>query len=137
MKILFATSELAPWVRTGGLGDVAGALPAALRALGHKVRVLVSHRRPFKFHGQIPLHGHRLCAPIEILGVGPLFRDAKHGKGGPHTQAARNRSDRQSKGAGKFDLAFGRVLSTGGNSLLNRIWSALLTSIPILQAGLH
>ena len=41
MKILFAVSELAPWVKTGGLGDVAGALPAALRALGNDVRVLV------------------------------------------------------------------------------------------------
>jgi starch synthase len=41
LKILFATSEIAPWVKTGGLGDVAGALPAALRALGHDVRVLV------------------------------------------------------------------------------------------------
>ena len=41
MKVLFATSELAPWVKTGGLGDVAGALPAALRALGVDVRVLV------------------------------------------------------------------------------------------------
>ena len=41
MKVLFATSELAPWVKTGGLGDVAGALPAALRALGMDVRVLV------------------------------------------------------------------------------------------------
>jgi len=41
MKILFATSEIAPWVKTGGLGDVAGALPAALRAQGLDVRVLV------------------------------------------------------------------------------------------------
>jgi starch synthase len=41
VKILFATSELAPWVKTGGLGDVSGALPAALRALGHDVRVLI------------------------------------------------------------------------------------------------
>jgi starch synthase len=41
MKILFATSELAPWVKTGGLADVAMALPAALRALGLDVRILL------------------------------------------------------------------------------------------------
>ena len=41
MKVLFATSELAPWVKTGGLGDVAGSLPAAMRTLGIDVRVLV------------------------------------------------------------------------------------------------
>ena len=41
MKILFATSEIAPWVKTGGLGDVAGALPGALRRAGCEVRVLV------------------------------------------------------------------------------------------------
>ena len=41
MKVLFATSEMAPWVKTGGLGDVSGALPAALRSIGHDVRVLV------------------------------------------------------------------------------------------------
>ena len=40
MKVLFATSELAPWVKTGGLGEVAGTLPAALRAHGVDVRVL-------------------------------------------------------------------------------------------------
>jgi len=41
MKVLFATSEIAPWVKTGGLGDVAAALPSALRAQGCDVRVLV------------------------------------------------------------------------------------------------
>lgn len=39
--ILFAASEMAPWVKTGGLGDVAAALPAALRQAGHDIRVLL------------------------------------------------------------------------------------------------
>lgn len=41
MKVLFVSSEVAPWVKTGGLGDVSGALPAALAAEGCEVRVLV------------------------------------------------------------------------------------------------
>ncbi|MBY0575256.1 MAG: glycogen synthase GlgA [Gallionellaceae bacterium] len=41
LKVLFATSEVAPLIKTGGLADVSGALPAALRAIGVDVRVLV------------------------------------------------------------------------------------------------
>ena len=41
LRILYATSEYAPLVKTGGLADVAGALPAALRRLGLDVRVLL------------------------------------------------------------------------------------------------
>ncbi len=41
MNILFVTSEVAPFAKTGGLGDVCAALPRALRALGHDVRVVV------------------------------------------------------------------------------------------------
>lgn len=41
MKVLFVTSEIAPWVKTGGLGDVAAALPPALAQAGCDVRVLV------------------------------------------------------------------------------------------------
>lgn len=41
LKILFATSEISPWIKTGGLADVSGALPVALRAIGVDVRVLV------------------------------------------------------------------------------------------------
>jgi len=41
MKILFATSEIAPLIKTGGLADVSAALPAALHQMGVDVRVLV------------------------------------------------------------------------------------------------
>lgn len=41
LKVLFATSEIAPLIKTGGLADVSSALPAALRAIGVDVRVLV------------------------------------------------------------------------------------------------
>jgi starch synthase len=41
LKILFATSELAPLAKSGGLGDVAGALPQSLVKLGHEVKVIM------------------------------------------------------------------------------------------------
>ena len=41
LKVLFATSEVAPLIKTGGLADVSAALPVALNALGVDVRVLV------------------------------------------------------------------------------------------------
>ena len=41
MKVLFATSEVYPLIKTGGLADVSGALPIALAALGADVRVLL------------------------------------------------------------------------------------------------
>jgi len=41
MKIMMIASECVPFAKTGGLADVVGALPIALRALGHEVIVVM------------------------------------------------------------------------------------------------
>ena len=40
-KILFVTSECVPFVKTGGLGDVVGALPKVLNQKGCDARVIL------------------------------------------------------------------------------------------------
>ena len=41
MKILFSSSEATPLIKTGGLADVAGSLPAALRSQDHDCRLIL------------------------------------------------------------------------------------------------
>ncbi len=41
LNILFISSEAVPFVKTGGLGDVAGVLPKILRKMGHNVRLVL------------------------------------------------------------------------------------------------
>lgn len=41
MRVLFLSSEVAPFAKTGGLGDVSAALPRALHDRGHDVRVFM------------------------------------------------------------------------------------------------
>ena len=39
MRILFVSSEVFPFAKTGGLADVSASLPRALQAIGHHPRI--------------------------------------------------------------------------------------------------
>ncbi len=59
-KILYVTSEVVPFVKTGGLADVSSALPQMLSEMGHEVRIVVPKYgavddRKFKIHEVVRL----------------------------------------------------------------------------------
>jgi starch synthase len=68
LKILFLSAEAVPFAKVGGLADVAGALPKAIRALGHDIRLMMPRYgaiRSDQFHMQ------KVCDPFPIpLGPG-------------------------------------------------------------------
>jgi starch synthase len=65
MKVLFASSEAVPFAKTGGLADVAGALPKALRKLGVEVRVILPKYKGIEEKG-LPIErtGLRISVPV-------------------------------------------------------------------------
>ncbi|WP_020429876.1 glycogen synthase, partial [Paenibacillus riograndensis] len=65
MKVLFAAAEAHPFVKTGGLADVIGALPKALKGVGVDVRVILPKYRgiPEKFVSQME-HVAALSVPV-------------------------------------------------------------------------
>lgn len=87
MRVLFVASECAPFVKTGGLADVVGALPKAVAPLGVEVRVLLPaypSLADLMASGRAvldlgPLHGGpaRVVA-AEAAGLDLLILDAPH-----------------------------------------------------------
>jgi len=76
LKILFACSELTPWVKTGGLADVCGSLPQALKEAGIDVRVVLPG-----YHSVIEkIAKPAFLAMLELpLGTVTLFRSEMEG----------------------------------------------------------
>jgi len=65
MNILFASSEAHPMIKTGGLADVAGSLPRAIRNLHHDIRVVIpAYQSVLK-----KAENYSLVAHLELEGV--------------------------------------------------------------------
>jgi starch synthase len=70
MKVLFLVSEAVPFAKTGGLADVAGALPAALRRRDHDVRVMMPLYRGISRDGLQPVaHVRSTIGETELDGA--------------------------------------------------------------------
>jgi starch synthase len=67
MRILFVAAEAAPLAKIGGMGDVVGALPKVLRAMGHDVRIFMP------YYGFLP---DKMAVPTEPVWWGyAMFND--------------------------------------------------------------
>ncbi len=62
MKIMMVASECEPFAKSGGLADVVGALPAALKKLGHEVIVVLPKYRRLGINND-------LLKPVQTMGV--------------------------------------------------------------------
>lgn len=102
INVLFAAFEAAPFIKTGGLGDVAGSLPSALKGRNCEIRVILPKLRqiPQEYRDKmkqlavftVPLGWRNQYCGIETLKLGKIqyyfvdnefyfFRDAAYGYG--------------------------------------------------------
>lgn len=78
MKILFVASEVAPFAKTGGLADVAGSLPAALRRLGHDVCIATPAYRTSRERFALKSTGVEVGVPIAGFRESATILTAEH-----------------------------------------------------------
>jgi starch synthase len=72
IQLLFLSSEVEPFAKTGGLADVSGALPLTIYNLGHEARIMLPRyasirNTPSKLHDMIRLQGIEIPVGDRIL----------------------------------------------------------------------
>ncbi|NQT07158.1 MAG: glycogen synthase GlgA [Candidatus Omnitrophica bacterium] len=72
MNVLLASSEVSPFAKTGGLGDVAEALPIALNEAGHKASAILPFYKLVREHGYSP-KPVKAGIPLKIGGKDLIF----------------------------------------------------------------
>ncbi|NUO53265.1 MAG: glycogen synthase [Polyangiaceae bacterium] len=83
LKILFTSPECFPFAKAGGLGDVVGALPLALAARGHDVRVVLPrYRSTKKFESQLLAGGLGVPFGAHTVWSGVRRADLKSARAG-------------------------------------------------------
>ena len=70
LRVLYLSAEVVPFAKTGGLADVAGSLPKAIRALGHDIRVCMPR------YGRIDEHKFELAEVVPLFPV-PMDRHSE------------------------------------------------------------
>lgn len=79
MKILFASSEAVPFAKTGGLADVAGALPKALLKMGADVRLILPKYKGIEEKGLPTTYtGLRISVPVSRNMVEAEIVESRH-----------------------------------------------------------
>lgn len=81
LHVAFVAAEMTPFMKTGGLADVVGALPKALAAMGHRVTVFLPRYGAIPFPAgefigtaNVPLDGHVRTASYFERGLGERQR---------------------------------------------------------------
>lgn len=84
LRVLMVSSEVEPFAKTGGLGDVVGALPKALKSLGVDVRVIMpkygiiapKYKEKMEFIGYLYVDliwRHQYCGVFKLVQDGVIF----------------------------------------------------------------